>query len=90
MHNDRIIDLGEDIRNHTFETLDAEPEITGADAGKVAAAVEEAFVKTLQAIMWINEPPTSQGGNLTQTPPGSSLVNTDHIKTIRDNGWSRS
>ena len=50
MHNDRIIDLAEDLRNHVFQTLDAEPELTGEDAGKVAKAVEEAFLKTLQSI----------------------------------------
>jgi hypothetical protein len=51
MHNDRIIQLGEDIRNHVFETLDAEPELTGQDAGKVASAVETAFVQTLQTLV---------------------------------------
>jgi len=50
MDNDRIIDLGEDLRNHVFETLDAEIELTGEDAGKVAKAVEDAFVKALQAV----------------------------------------
>ena len=51
MHNDRIIDLGEDLRNHVFEVIDQEPDLTGDDAGIVARAVEEAFVKALQKIM---------------------------------------
>ena len=51
MHNDRIIDLGEDLRNHVFEMLDAEPEMTGEDAGKIAAAVEKAFVETTQTLV---------------------------------------
>jgi hypothetical protein len=51
MHNDRIIDLGEDLRNDVFNLLDSEPDLTGDDAGAVARAVEEAFVKALQAIV---------------------------------------
>ena len=51
MHNDRIIDLGEDLRQHIFETIDSEPTMTGDDAGKIARAVEEAFVKATQAVM---------------------------------------
>lgn len=51
MDNDRIIQLGEDLRNHVFEILDQEIEITGMDAGAVAKAVEDAFVKALQGIM---------------------------------------
>lgn len=51
MDNDRIINLGEDLRNHVFEILDQEIEITGMDAGAVAKAVEDVFVKTLQGIM---------------------------------------
>ena len=50
MHIRRIIDLGEDLREHVFEVLDSEPEMTGMDAGKVAAAVEKAFVEALQLI----------------------------------------
>jgi len=50
MYNDRIEELAEDLRNHVFETLDIEPELTGDDAGKVAAAVEEAYTKALQTL----------------------------------------
>ena len=50
MTNDRIIDLGEDLRNDVFNLLDQEPDLTGDDAGIVARAVEEAFVKALQKI----------------------------------------
>jgi len=73
MNNDRIIDLGEDLRNHVFETLDAEIELTGEDAGKVAKAVEDAFVKALQAL--INDPPTEAEKRV--------------FDRIRDNGWDR-
>jgi hypothetical protein len=45
MDHDRICDLGEDLRNHVFEILDLEPECDGDTAGKIAAAVEEAFLK---------------------------------------------
>jgi len=51
MTNDRIIDLGEDIRNDVFNLLDQEPDLTGDDAGIVAKAVEDAFVKTLQGLI---------------------------------------
>jgi len=51
MSNDRILDLGEDLRNHVFNLLDQEPDLTGDDAGIVAAAVEDAFVKALQKIV---------------------------------------
>lgn len=51
MNNDRIVDLGEDLRNHVFEVLDNEPELTGEDAGFVARKVEEAFTKALQERM---------------------------------------
>lgn len=51
MHNDRIIDLGEDLRNHVFDLLDQEAEMTGMDAGRVAKITEAAFVAALQAIM---------------------------------------
>lgn len=51
MDNDRIIELGEDLRDHVFNILDQEIELTGMDAGAVAKATEEAFVKALQKIM---------------------------------------
>jgi len=79
MHNDRIIDLAEDLRNHVFETLDAEPEMTGEDAGKIAAAVEEAFLKTTQALVvfQIDEP------NRINDDLGRAL------NKIQANGWDR-
>lgn len=50
MENDRIIDLGEDLRSHVFDILDQEIEMTGMDAGRVAQITEAAFVAALQAI----------------------------------------
>lgn len=47
MKHDRINDLGEDIRNHVFEMLDAEPETDGDQCGRVAKAVEEAFIQAM-------------------------------------------
>ena len=51
MDNDRIIDLGEDLRSDVFELLDQETDLTGDDAGAVAKAVEDAFVQALQKIV---------------------------------------
>lgn len=48
MEQDRVIDLGEDVRNHVFEMLDAEPGMTGIRCGAVAKAVEEAFLAAMQ------------------------------------------
>jgi len=51
MDNDRIIDMGEDLRSYVFELLDQETDLTGFDAGAVAKAVEDAFVQALQKIV---------------------------------------
>lgn len=48
MDNDRIVDLGEDVRNYIFEMLDSEPDMTGDEAGRIARAVEEAFLQACQ------------------------------------------
>lgn len=48
---DRVCDLGEDLRNHVFELLDEEIFVNGDEAGKVAHAVEEAFLCKLNRIL---------------------------------------
>ena len=46
----RQTQIADDVRLHVFNLLDCEPEIDGMSAGKVAADVETAFVKSLLAI----------------------------------------
>ena len=43
MNADRIELLGEDLRQYVFHMLDAEPDMDGMEAGRVAAEVEHAF-----------------------------------------------
>jgi len=42
--------LADDLRNTTFEMLDAELGFTGGEAGEVAAAVEHAFLCALEGL----------------------------------------
>jgi hypothetical protein len=42
--NDRIAQLAADLYAHVFRLLDAEPGVSGDDAGRVAAAAESAFI----------------------------------------------
>lgn len=44
MHNDRICDLGEEVRNFVFQLLDSEPDIDGMEAGRIAHKAEQAFL----------------------------------------------
>jgi hypothetical protein len=43
MTPERIADLKYDLWQYVFAMLDAEPEIDGYEAGRIAAAVERAF-----------------------------------------------
>lgn len=61
LSNDRICDLADDLRNHVFEMLDAEPEMTGADAGKVAHEVEEAFKTAIEHLQMTIEEKQRRG-----------------------------
>ena len=47
MNEARVQQLAEDVRQHAFNLLDAEPELTGDDAGRVAASVEQAFLSAM-------------------------------------------
>lgn len=46
-----IEELSEEVRVFTFQLLDAQPELTGDEAGRVAAAVERAFVDAMHGLL---------------------------------------
>ncbi len=47
MTQDRIHELATIIWNHAFVLLNAEPDLTGNDAGEIATATEHAFQAAL-------------------------------------------
>lgn len=51
MNADRICDLGVDVRDHVFNMLDDEPELSGLDCGNVAQAVEDTFIAAMHAML---------------------------------------
>ena len=48
MTNARIEALAQDLYNHVFRVLDAEPEMPGMDCGYVATAVQAAFSNAME------------------------------------------
>lgn len=51
MHKDRIRLLANDLYDHVFFTLDAEPEMTGEDAAIAARVTKYAFKKALETLL---------------------------------------
>lgn len=45
--NERMKELGEELRRRVFEMMDAEPDIDGMEAGRIAARVEQSFLATV-------------------------------------------